>query len=243
MIKPVLSAEAVRALAHATLGGPNCSHEVGVRDLLCMDENCKLSDLAKFFHYGPDTFLATYAVINKRFELGPDDIARAYCVDHLPMVQVASKLYQEGGFSHSYFDNMRQRGFELTDKNFNRYLFSCLGRIGRIVKITQSGRKLNRAKVNSEAYYLHGSNQISLENVIVPAGVKEGQYIAIHFASGFSPVSDETAEDIIREQRKTILPLHFDNPPRKINFAKVFSQNLAEWTEKQLIPDNDEEKF
>ncbi len=241
MIIPTLSAEAVRALARATLGGPDCFHEIEVRDLLTATEDYKLTDLAKYFHYGPDTFLATYAILNKRFNLGPDDIAQAYCIDHLPMVQVANKIFQERGFHDPYFDCMRERSFELTERNFGQYLFGCLGRIGKIKEITRIRKKSSRAKIDSEACYLHGWVPVALENVIVPAGVKGGQRVAIHFASGFSVASDEITEKIIREQSRTILPLHFNDPIRKIDFANIFGQDLASWTEEQLTPDNKED--
>lgn len=243
---PILSAEAVRALVRATLGGPNCSHKDGFGQFLTAEDDMPLNELSPYFHYGPDTFLITYAIRHKKNNLGPEDITRAYCVDHIPMVQAAEKILQENGYEDEYFKDMRKRGFPppklglgLEPKRLalgsELYLFSCIGKVGEVAQVVRIDNQLSRLRV-----FCRYNSDIEISNVVTPMDVSRGDYIAIHFASGFTAVSRELASEIVEMQQSNewfselLKKIEFSILRKNMNLQDWFGKDLAAWTEEQL---------
>ena len=202
--------------------------------------------MSPFFDYGPDTFLITYAVRHKKSNLGPEDIARAYCVDHIPMVAVAEKILQENGYEDGYFEDMRKRGFSpprlglgLDSKRLalgsNLYLFSCIGKVGEVVRVARANNRLNRVRV-----FCRYDPNIEISNVVTPMDVSRGDYVIIHFASGFATVSRELASEIIERQQSNewfselLKKIEFSILRKNMNLQDWFGKDLAAWAEKQL---------
>jgi len=234
MVKmPILSAEAVRALARATLGGPNCRHKDGFEKFLLAKDDVLLSELSPYFYYGPDTFLINYAVRHNKYNLGPEDIARAYCIDHILMVRAAEKIFSEKGFEDEYFQDMHERGFELTNESIDSYLFSCLGTIGQVVAVVR-GSKINRLRI----FCPYGDRDIEMLNACTLLDLKPQVWVAIHFASVFTELPKNIALAIIRQQQANKWfsgLIKRSQPPRQIDFTHC-RRDLAAWTEKQLAP-------
>ena len=242
---PNLSVGAVRGLARANLGGPNCSPAGDLRPLLKQTRSMSLKEIAVLFgEMGPDTFLASYAVQNNKYSLGSADIAEAYCFDHMSMVKSAEKIFFERGFEDDYFRQMRENRFVVTPENLPEYLFSCLGKIGKIVE-----RGRNWVMIDY-FYFDHGSFgrntierdiAISLYGVVLPDDACEGDYVAVHFASAFLcnlefPRSISSGQVTDNNLLKLLKTLSRGKKTVKIDYHNVFSRDLTEWTQKRLSP-------
>ncbi len=234
MVKmPILTAEAVRALARATLGGPNCRHKDGFEQFLNAEKDTPLDELSPFFHHGPDTFLLSYAVRHRIYKLGPKDIVRAYCLDHISMVRAAEKTFQQNGYGDDYFQDMREEGFRLnTEGKLYQYLFSCIGQVGKVVQVTRGQNGSKRLRVFFECG--DGDRCIEITHVCTSQNVARDEYVVMHFASVFTKVSSIVALNIIQQQQSDEWFRSLIEEVRELKYTDWLGQDLSAWTEERL---------
>lgn len=167
-----LSPKAFRALAYLILSGPNCNHQdvLPIRRILKQGQPVDIADLAGVLDEGPISTLVIYSVLHKKPTLEEIDIAKAYSIDHLSIVQNAGRIFWEGGDTHEYFKPLKERGFVLKGTDLLAYLYSDIAKPGYI-----TGYKGDLARVATK-------DQCELLNVFAPGG-HVGQSVLVHFAA------------------------------------------------------------
>lgn len=253
MVKmPILTAEAARAFTRLVLGGVRCNPKDGFEKYLNANGDVPLKELGSFFDSNssitPVMFLAGYA-INRQISqpLTPTDIARAYCVDHIPIVEAIEKILLRNGYEDEYFDSMRSRDFPpphlglgLDSKRLalgsKLYLVSCIAKVGRVIKIVE---RENHHRVR--VFCPYSPADVDISNVITLMKVVEGDYIVIHFASGFTTISKESALKIIKEQQSNewfselLRIIGASSILRRMDLTDWFGKDLTTWTKDRLI--------
>jgi hypothetical protein len=238
---PALSRDAVIALSRATVPGPNCRHRDGFEKFLDPEnDSYLLSELTPYFIMGPDHFLNAYAVMHGAYQLEDYEIVGAYCLEHIPMVMAAEKIFERDGFETEYFEDMRKRGFKLRDDNLVEYLFSCIGKIGRVMHINYSGPStFNTALIHVRV----DGRFLALKNVVLPnyPVIRSDDLVAVHFASAFAKVSKENAKAIDASQltipKKSPFLLQLaPKLPNEIDYTSFLGQDLTKYTIDKLSP-------
>lgn len=212
----VLSNQAAYAVMRSVLTGPNCQTTGDMSPFMFSEkEAVNLSSLAKNFDEGPDSFLSVYAVLHKKRHLDVLDVVKAYCLDHIVMVQVADSIFVSRGSADPYFSKLLERGFSLTEGSLPAYLYSCIGKPGR-VELMKDGF----AKVVTHNCMISG--------VVLPEGVKKGDWVAMHFATAITVLSKNEASEIelLQKQNDWFSDLT-RKIPGEINYRNFCDRDLS----------------
>ncbi len=237
MVKmPILTAEATKAFARLVLGGVRCDPRDGFEKYLNARSDVSLEELGSFFDSSsgitPVTFLASYA-INQQISqpLTPTDIARAYSVNHIPIVRAIARAFEKNGLDDERFSKMRQRGFQLkTQRELYQYLFSCIGEVGEVMQVAKEENRLKRLRV----FCRYRDWRIEVTNVCTLQDVKRGEYIVMHFASAFTKIPKNEGLNIIRKQLSDEWFPGLVQEVRELDYTDWLGQDLAAWTEERL---------
>lgn len=220
----ILSGGAVRAVVRSVLSGPNCivHNRIGLSRFLDQETDLALSDVAKYLDNGPDSFLIIYAVTHQKRYLEASDVVQAYALDHIMMVRVGErKFLEENGNEGEYFKPLVTRKFRIEDDRLPDYLYSCLGKVGKIVE--RNGRICS---VQTGDCFLRG--------IVVPDNLTS-EYVAIHFATAISEVAFD--------EYKSVKERQMDSPwvkglvgqiSSEIDYANFPGGNLTDFAQKNL---------